>query len=77
MPVVSGLVVVNSGAVLGATTVNEKFFGPTLPALLLTEIARVDVPSVVVLPLSRPEGLKVKPAGIPAPDQVNGVVPLA
>lgn len=56
---------------------NEKFAGPALPPALLTEIARVYVPSVVVVPLRIPAELSEKPVGIPAPDHVNGAVPLA
>lgn len=65
-----------NGAALGATTVNEKFTGPALPAALLTEIARVYAPRVVVVPVNRPDELKENPDGIDdPPDQVKGAVP--
>lgn len=37
----------------------------------------MNVPMVVVVPLSRPDELSVNPAGIEAPDHVKGIVPIA
>ena len=56
-------------------TVSEKVPVAVAPLASVTVTLKVEVPSVVGSPISRPEGRSVNPAGT-WPDQVYGCVPL-
>ncbi len=65
------------GATAGATIVNAKVSGPSLPAALVAVILKELTAATDGVPVNNPPDEREAQAGIPVPLQVIGVVPVA